>query len=106
MGVERSADVVCLHEPPRESGGIGISHSGYEIRKRKRLSMAVRRGSSLVVDELTDLRRGVNEDVIATNVMKERGEDNEDRQCLRPKEHAIRSETGAKVQLAESHSAG
>jgi hypothetical protein len=34
-GVERRADVVCLQEPPRERGGIGISHSAYEIRKEK-----------------------------------------------------------------------
>jgi len=34
-GVERRADVVCLQEPPRERGEIGISYSGYEIRKRK-----------------------------------------------------------------------
>ena len=28
-GVERRADVVCLQEPPSETGGIGISHSAY-----------------------------------------------------------------------------
>jgi len=32
-GVEHRADVVCLQEPPREIGEIGISHTGYEIRK-------------------------------------------------------------------------
>jgi hypothetical protein len=35
MGVEHRADVVCLQEPPRERGGIGISQSAYEIRKCK-----------------------------------------------------------------------
>jgi hypothetical protein len=32
MGVERRPDVVCLQEAPRERGGIGISHSAYEMR--------------------------------------------------------------------------
>jgi len=31
MGVERRVDVVCLQEPPRERGQIGISHSAYKI---------------------------------------------------------------------------
>jgi hypothetical protein len=74
-GVERRADAVCLQQPPRETerGGVGISHSAYEIRKRKRVWTAIRRGSSLVVDERTDLSRGANEDVIAADVRR-RGE--------------------------------
>jgi len=72
MGVERRADIVCLQELPTERGGIGISHSAYEIRKRKRVWTAIRRGSGLVVDEQTDLSRGANEDVIATDVRKRR----------------------------------
>jgi endonuclease/exonuclease/phosphatase family metal-dependent hydrolase len=72
-GVERKVDVVCLQEPPRERGGCGISHSAYEIRKRKRVWTAIRKGSSLVVDERTDLSRGVRNDVIVTYVRK-RGE--------------------------------
>jgi hypothetical protein len=74
-GVERRADVVCLQEPPRERerGGVRISHSAYEIRKRKRVWTAIRRGSGLVVDERTDLSRGVNEDVIVTD-LRRRGE--------------------------------
>ena len=72
-GVERRADIVCLQEPPRERGGIGISHSAYEIRKRKRVWTAIPRGSGLVVDERTDLSRGANEDVIANDV-RMRGE--------------------------------
>jgi hypothetical protein len=72
-GVERRADVVCLQEPPRERGNIGISHSAYEIRERKRVWTAIRRGSGLVVDERTDLSRGANDDVIATDVRR-RGE--------------------------------
>ena len=37
-GVEHRVDVVCLQEPlrERERGGIGISHSAYEIRKKKK----------------------------------------------------------------------
>jgi hypothetical protein len=35
--------------------------------------MAIRRGSGLVVDEQTDLSRGANEDVIATDIRR-RGE--------------------------------
>jgi len=72
-GVERRADVVWLKEPPREKGGIGIRHSAYEISKRKRDWTAIRRGSSLLVDERTDLSRGANDDVIATDVRR-RGE--------------------------------
>jgi len=72
-GVERRADIVCLQEPVRIREEIGISHSAYEMRKRKRVRSAIQKGSGLVVDEGTDLSRGANEDVIATNV-KRRGE--------------------------------
>jgi hypothetical protein len=74
-GVERRAYVVCLQEPPRErsKGGVGISHSAYEIRKRKSVWTAIWRGSGLVVDVRTDLTRGAKEDVIATDVRR-RGE--------------------------------
>jgi len=65
-GVECRTDVVCLQEPPREKGGLGIGHSAYEIRKRKRVWTAIQRGSGLVVDEWTDLSRGANDDVIGT----------------------------------------
>jgi len=74
-GVERRADVVCLQEPPRERGEIGISHSAYDMRKEKRVCAAIRKGSGLVVDERTDLSRGANDDVIATDVRR-RGEKN------------------------------
>ena len=73
MGVKRRADVVCLQDSPRERGGIGISHSAYEIRKRKRVWTAIWRGSGFVVDERMDLSRGANKDVIATDVRR-RGE--------------------------------
>jgi hypothetical protein len=72
-GVERKADLVMLQEPPEERGGIGISHSAYEIRKRKRVWTAVRKGSGLATDERTDLSRGANDDAIVTDV-KRRGE--------------------------------
>jgi hypothetical protein len=64
-----------LQDPPRERerGGVGISHSAYQIRKRKRVWTAIPRGSGLVVDERTDLGTGANEDVIATDVRR-RGE--------------------------------
>jgi len=66
-GVERRAHVVCLQEPPRERGEIGISHSAYEIRKRTSFSTVIRKGSGMVVDKWTDLRRGANDDVMATD---------------------------------------
>ena len=69
-GVQRRVDVVCLQEPLKEKGGSGISHSAYEIRKRKRVSMAIRRGSSLVVNKRMDLSRVGNDDVIATDVRR------------------------------------
>jgi hypothetical protein len=71
--VERKADLGMLQEPPEERGAIGISHSAYEIRKRKRVWTAVRKESGLATDERTDLCRGVNDDVIVTDV-KRRGE--------------------------------
>jgi len=70
MGVERRADVVCLQNPPGERGNIGISHSEYELRKRNRVWTAIWGGSGLVADELTDLSRGANDDVIATDVRR------------------------------------
>jgi len=107
MGVGRRADVVCLQEPPREKGGIGISHSAYEIRIKKRVWTAIQGWSGLVVDERTDLGRGANNDVIVTDVRR-RGEtiikviniyDQKDTQ-------SGERVTSVEVELAESHSAG
>jgi len=67
-GVKHRTEVVCLPQPPTERGRIGISHLADEIRKRKRVWRAMRRGSSLVVDKRMDLSRGANEDVIVTDV--------------------------------------
>jgi hypothetical protein len=64
---------VCLQEPPRERGGNDISHLAYKIRKRKSVWIAIRRRSSLVVDEWMDLSSGTNEDVTANDVRR-RGE--------------------------------
>jgi endonuclease/exonuclease/phosphatase family metal-dependent hydrolase len=72
-GVERRVDVVCLQEPPRERKGFEIMHKADERRKRKRVWMAVRKGSGLAVDERTDLSKGGNDDVIVTDVRR-RGE--------------------------------
>jgi len=69
-GVERKADLVMLQEPPEGRGGIGISHSLYEIRKRKRVWTAVRQASGLATDKRTDLSRGANDDVIVTDVQR------------------------------------
>jgi len=71
--VERKADLVMLQEPPEERGGIGVSNSPYEIRKRKRLWTALPKGSGLATDEWTHLCRGANDNVIVTDVMR-RGE--------------------------------
>jgi len=74
-GVECRAEVVFLQEAPRERRDIGISHSAYEIgkRKRKRVWTAIQMGSGMVVDDRTDLSRGANDDVITTDVRR-RGE--------------------------------
>jgi len=69
-GVERKADLVILQELPEERGGIGISHSAYKIRKRKRVWTAVPKGSGLATDERTDLSRATNNDVIVTDVKR------------------------------------
>ena len=62
------AHVVSLEEPPRETGGIGISHSVYELRKRNIICTATWKGSCLEVDEWKHLTSGANNDVIATDV--------------------------------------
>jgi hypothetical protein len=67
-GVDRKADLVLLQEPPGEKGRTGISHPAYEIRKRKSVWSAVRMGSDLGTDERTDLSRGLNNDVMVTDV--------------------------------------
>jgi len=72
-GVESNADLVMLQAPPEKRGGIGISHSAYEIRKRKRVWAVVLKGSGLATDEGTDLSRSRNDYVIVTDV-KIRGE--------------------------------
>jgi hypothetical protein len=69
-GVECRADVVCLQEPPRERGEMGISHSAYNIRIKTRVWTAIRKGSGLVVDDRTDLSRGANDNVNTTNVRR------------------------------------
>lgn len=51
MGVEHREDVVFFKEPPRERGGIGISNLAYEVRNRLTLSIEIRKGSGLGVDE-------------------------------------------------------
>ena len=72
-GVECGADQVRLQEPPREMGDIGISHSAYELKKQHRVWTSIRMGSGLVVDYQTDLSRGADDGVIATDVRR-RGE--------------------------------
>jgi len=72
-GVDWKADLVLSQEPPRENRRIGISHLAYEIRKRNSVWMVVRKGSGLATDEETDLSRGLNDDVVVTDV-KRRGE--------------------------------
>jgi hypothetical protein len=49
--VECTVDIVCMQEPPRERGGVGISDSAYEKRKRKTIWTVIQKGSGLVVDE-------------------------------------------------------
>jgi len=62
--VKRRADRVCVLDPPREKGGIGISHGPSKITTRKRVWTARWKGSGLVVDERTDYSRGANDDVL------------------------------------------
>jgi len=71
-GLERKADGVFLKEPPGERGGVGITHSAYDITKRKRVLSAVRNGSGLVTDKWTDLSKGANDDIIVI-VVERRG---------------------------------
>jgi hypothetical protein len=63
-------DIAWLQEPPREKGGIGISYSAYKMTTRKRDHKAIQRESNLVVHEQNDLSKGVNDDVIATEVRR------------------------------------
>jgi len=72
-GVKRRAEIVCLQEPPRERGVIGISHLAYKIRKSTTVCTAKQQGSGLVVDEQKDLSRRANDHVIATD-FRRRGE--------------------------------
>ena len=64
---------MCFQEPTRDRGGVGISHSAYEMRKRERAWTAIQKGSGLVVDERMDLSKGANNDVTVTN-LRRRGE--------------------------------
>jgi len=72
-GVHPKADLVYLQEPPGKTGRIGISHLADEIRKRKRVWTAVRKGSGLGTDTQIDLSRGANDNVMVTE-LKRRGE--------------------------------
>jgi hypothetical protein len=62
-----------LQEPPKERGRIGLSHLPYEISKRKKVWISVRKVSGLATDERTYLSRGANNDVIATDVKRRGG---------------------------------
>lgn len=55
QGVEHRVDVVCLQVRPRECGAIGISPSAYKRLQTIRVSIVIRKGSGLVVDERTNL---------------------------------------------------
>jgi len=57
MGVQRKANVVCSKERLRARGGFGITHSVYEIIKRKRMWTAIRKGSGLPVVQRAVLSR-------------------------------------------------
>jgi len=70
MGVQQKAYFVIFHEPPEERGGIGISHSAYENRKRQTVWTAERKGSGLAIDERTYLSSGANNDVIVADVKR------------------------------------
>jgi len=59
--------VVWFHDLPRDRGGVGISHSAYEIRKIQIVWTAIPKGSGLVVDERMDLSRRANDDFIVTD---------------------------------------
>jgi hypothetical protein len=73
--VECTAEVVCLQKPPRKRGrgGVGISHSAYEIRKEITLQWAIQLRGGLAVNEQTDLSRGAIYDLIISDIRK-RGE--------------------------------
>jgi len=103
-GVDRKADLLLLQEPPGEKVKIGISHPAYEIRKRKRVCTAVRKGSGLATDEWTDQGRGANDDVMVTDI-KRRGDD-KDYQCVRSKRRTDWRDTREEAKLAQSHATG
>jgi len=71
--VDQKADLVLLQQPPWEKGRLGISHLAYEITKRKRVWIAVCKGSGFATDELTDLSTGANIDVGVTDVKRRGG---------------------------------
>jgi len=68
--VDCRTDVVCLQEPLRDRGGVGINHTAYEIRKRNRVWMAIRKGSGLLVEQRTGSNWGANDNVIVTDVSR------------------------------------
>ena len=57
-----------MQVPPRVRANIGISHSPFKIIIKNTVWTPILKQSGLVVDEHTDLSRGANEDVIATDV--------------------------------------
>jgi len=73
MGVDRKADLVLLQVLLVDKKKIGICQLADQIRKRKRVWTAVRKGTGLTTDEQKDLSSGANDDVTVTSV-KRRGE--------------------------------
>ena len=69
-GVEWKAEVVCLQEPLTARAGIGISHSAYNIMKRKRVWPAVRNRCGLTTNERTALSPIRGDDVIVVDIIR------------------------------------
>jgi len=72
-GVEQTADVVCLQEPPIDRQRFNMRHTAYDRRTKKTVSTTVRNASDLAVDEWMDLSKGGYHDVVVTDVRR-RGE--------------------------------
>jgi hypothetical protein len=57
--------------PPREGAGSGISHSVYDIRKRKKVWTVVWKESDLTMNERTDVSKNAGDNVIVANLIRQ-----------------------------------
>jgi hypothetical protein len=68
--VDSTVDILCLQNPQRGRGGVGISPLPCEETNRKRVLIMIRKCSGLVVGERTESSQEGNDNVLITDLRR------------------------------------